>query len=846
MFRAMPSAALEIADDFLPIVSYAVGSTPSTGPFAVPFPLPTDYAPALRVAIDGTETSDWSFAPDSDVAGGYPTGEITLSYAQSDCRVTIWRSLPLERTTDYANGPLDMAGLNTELAYVTMRLQDVRARLALLWKVGNGTPDASLGSDGDVYLDAETGDIYGPKWGGDWGDVVGNIMGPVSNPVPFTYVEPSGSDDTATIQAQLTAGRLVVLKSGATYYISSRLNITTAGTGIVGDGTPLIVMLAGAGKFANTNAAAGSRYGTNAVGIYASAVARPIIKGVRLKYETQTDDRYVKAIAFRSCTDILIEEVEAWNFTKALGVIYIGACTGGSVSRNYVHDCTTNSATTGQITGIEFDNDDTYSSGIDVDGNRVENLTVGASFLASFGCQTDGINVTKETSKQLRIRGNHVKGVGEGIDHFGVDCEITDNHVEDCYYYGIKHVNGSCRTLTTTNTIRRCGLAGIILAGSSTINQDTADNYIFGNDIYDIDPNGTFAGNTTACILFAANGGTTYLPRRNHVCDNKLDCGTNGKYGVYGGASDGTLNFVMRNRVRSAATADYSMHATCVPYYHTEQAGNVAISGTLDIGGVTTQTLDVNAGRLRIEGVNVPTISSADTLTNKTLTSPTLTAPALGTPASGVLTNCTGLPIASGVSGLAANVATFLSTPSSANLAAALTDETGSGANVFATSPTIVTPTLTTPRGVPYLLASSAVAASVTNTLTDTTLATVTIPANAMGANGYVICRSVWSAGANNANAKTVRVKHDAQTFGATSLASNLSVCDERVLQNRNSASSQIAFQGGVPYAATTLAVYTGAVGTTAARDITFTAQLGNVGDTITLERYEVWVVYIA
>jgi len=36
----------------------------------------------------------------------------------------------------------------------------------------------------------------------------------------------------------------------------------------------------------------------------------------------------------------------------------------------------------------------------------------------------------------------------------------------------------------------------------------------------------------------------------------------------------------------------------------------------------------------------------------------------------------------------AANVATFLATPSSANLAAALTDKTGTGANVFATNPT--------------------------------------------------------------------------------------------------------------------------------------------------------------
>lgn len=59
--------------------------------------------------------------------------------------------------------------------------------------------------------------------------------------------------------------------------------------------------------------------------------------------------------------------------------------------------------------------------------------------------------------------------------------------------------------------------------------------------------------------------------------------------------------------------------------------------------------------------------------------------------------NTTVTPAVGSITGLGTGIATFLATPSSANLAAAVTDETGSGALVFATSPTLVTPALGTP-----------------------------------------------------------------------------------------------------------------------------------------------------
>ena len=59
--------------------------------------------------------------------------------------------------------------------------------------------------------------------------------------------------------------------------------------------------------------------------------------------------------------------------------------------------------------------------------------------------------------------------------------------------------------------------------------------------------------------------------------------------------------------------------------------------------------------------------------------------------------NTTVTPAVGSITGLGTGVATFLATPSSANLRTAVTDETGTGALVFATSPTLVTPALGTP-----------------------------------------------------------------------------------------------------------------------------------------------------
>lgn len=146
--------------------------------------------------------------------------------------------------------------------------------------------------------------------------------------------------------------------------------------------------------------------------------------------------------------------------------------------------------------------------------------------------------------------------------------------------------------------------------------------------------------------------------------------------------------------------------------------------------------------------------------------------------------------------------------------------------------------------GVWRVLAASAVAVPHTGNASETTLASVTIPAAAMGPNGRVRITTLWSA-TNSANTKTMRHKFGGVNYLAQNMTTQQGWRHQTEIANRNAVNAQVGNTSNV-FGSLSGAPITSAANTNSDVVVLMTGQLASASETMTLESYQVEVMHRA
>lgn len=368
-----------------------------------------------------------------------------------------------------------------------------------------------------MVVDRDTGECYIMLTNGTIARIGGNDF---VTPYRYGAVGDGSTDDAAALRQAFQSGKPVSL-AGGDFAFGSQIAADNDEPTIIGPGT--LSMLTGTGQFTNTDPV--TKFASNSCGIYIENYDKAFLYNFKIRLVgTPSEDNIVVPIAVRDSSASRAEWVEITAFKKTTGLFSVDTCLDCDFVHNYLHDCSTNGASNGQLSGFTVD-DNRISGGserLNISFNKIRDLTVGASFLAAFGYQTDGINLQGPgNSIGHTVIGNQIDNVGECIDIFSSYCTVQANVCLTAYAIGIKMIHGASFNNVGSNIIDAPGKSGMEIHGSDTAGFDTDGNNVHDNIITRVNLARNWDASTTAGIL-VDDVGRVYLVRRTTLKNNHV------------------------------------------------------------------------------------------------------------------------------------------------------------------------------------------------------------------------------------------------------------------------------------------------------------------------------------